>query len=310
MLFGSVPTEVIELPFAVPFLTRLFIRCLLPVLLLGGCTFVSVAYNHADTAVHWIADDYFDFDADQSAQFQQGLRRVHAWHREYELPRYASLFFEAARRIEGGLKPADLEWAERMLRERYQALAQAAAPDLAEVLSTLTPDQRAAMEDNFARTNRKFRKEYLAGTPEQRERKRVKKALDRVEEWVGPLEPGQERHVRTLLEALPDTAEERYAHRLARQQAFRELLDAGLPPAKLEAGLVRWMLAWETGRSAEHQRLSAQWRRQMGEFLLELVSMLGWRQRTHLMGKLRDYARQFDRLSDQHVVRALDPGGG
>lgn len=277
---------------------RLRLLLLLPLLLLAtACSMVNVAYNNADSALRWRAGDYFEFEPEQWTLFGQGLKRVHTWHRRAELPQYAALCDEAAARVEAGLKAADLDWAEAALRGRYAVLVEHSAGDLAAVLATLKPEQLPAIDAKFLRVNEKFHDEHLAGSVTERERKRVREALKKLEGWVGELDAAQTERLRALLAALPQSSAQRHQHRQKRQQELRSLLAAQLPPERLAPALRQWLLAWESGRSAEHERLSKQWRLQGRQLLLELDAMLTPAQRAHLAAELRRYASEFRALS-------------
>lgn len=281
-------------------LPRISLRqLLLPLLLLllSGCSIVTVAYNNVDMAIRWVVSDYFDFNTLQQAQFERDLRRVHAWHRREELPKYAMLCTETARRVEAGLKPADLDWMDDAMEARREALMHYVAGDLAAVLGTMEPAQFSTMDTKFAKENAKFRKEHLDGTPEALEKKRVKRSLERIEDWVGTLEPNQKERVTAMVKAFPQSAEHRYAHRATRQRMLRELLEARLPKDKLEESLRQWLVDWGNGRSTEHERVWAQWVQQLRQLMLELDAMMTPKQRLHLTQKLHGYAKDFTLLS-------------
>ncbi len=271
--------------------------CLFLPLLLSGCSVINVAYNNVDIAIRWLFDDYFDFNTRQQAQFNLDLQRVHAWHRREELPKYAMLCTETARRIEAGLKSADLDWMDNAMEARREALMHYAAGDLASVLGTMEPAQFGVMDTKFAKENAKFRKEHLDGTPETLEKKRVKKSLERIEDWVGTLESNQKERIAAMVKAFPQSAEHRYMHRATRQKMLRELLEAKLPKDKLEEGLRQWLTDWGNGRTAEHERVWVQWVKQLRQLILELDAMLTPKQRLHLTQKLHGYAKDFTVLS-------------
>ena len=270
---------------------------LLSPLLLSGCSVINVAYNNVDMAIRWLVDDYFDFNTRQQAQFNLDLQRVHAWHRREELPKYAMLCTETARRVEAGLKPADLDWMDNAMEARREALMHYAAGDFADVLATMEPVQFSVIDTKFAKENAKFRKEHLDGTPETLEKKRVKRSLERIEDWVGTLEPNQKERITTMVQAFPQSAEHRYMHRATRQKMLRELLEARLPKDKLEEGLRQWLTDWRNGRTAEHERVWVQWVKQLRQLMLELDAMLTPKQRLHLTQKLHGYAKDFTVLS-------------
>ncbi len=274
-------------------------KTLLPLLflLLSGCSLVTVAYNNVDMAIRWVASDYFDFNTHQQAQFERNVQRVHAWHRKEELPKYAMLCSEMAKRVETGLKPSDLDWMDNAVEARREALMHYAAGDLAGVLGTMEPAQFGAMDTKFAKENVKFRKENLDGTPEALEKKRVKRSLERIEDWVGALEPNQKERITAMVKDFPQSAEHRYVHRATRQKMLRELLEAKLPKDKLEEGLRQWLVDWGNGRTTEHERAWAQWVKQLRQLMLELDAMLTPKQRLHLTQKLHGYAKDFTVLS-------------
>ena len=281
-------------------LPRISLRqLLLPLLLLllSGCSVVTVAYNNVDMAIRWVVSDYFDFNTHQQVQFDRDLQRVHAWHRREELPKYAMLCAETAKRVEAGLKPVDLDWMDNAMEARREALMHYVAGDLAGVLGTMEPTQFSIMDTKFAKENAKFRKEHLDGTSEALEKKRVKRSLERIEDWVGTLEPNQKERVTAMVKTFPQSAEHRYAHRATRQKMLRELLETRLPKDKLEEGLRQWLTDWGNGRSTEHERVWAQWVKQLRQLMLELDAMLTPKQRLHLTQKLHGYAKDFTLLS-------------
>ncbi|MDO8438056.1 MAG: DUF6279 family lipoprotein [Nitrosomonadaceae bacterium] len=281
-------------------LPRISLRqLLLPLLLLllSGCSVINIAYNNVDMAIRWVVSDYFDFNTHQQAQFNRDLQRAHTWHRREELPKYAMLCTETARRVEAGLKPADLDWMDNAVEARRETLMYYVAGDLAGVLGTMEPAQFSIMDTKFAKENAKFRKEHLDGTSEALEKKRVKRSLERIEDWVGTLEPGQKERGTEMVKAFPQNAEHRYAHRATRQKMLRELLETRLPKDKLEEGLGQWLTDWGNGRSAEHERVWAQWVKQLRQLMLELDAMLTPKQRLHLTQKLHGYAKDFTLLS-------------
>jgi len=266
---------------------------------LAACSMVNVAYNNADTAAYWYFDDYFDFNSGQRALFDQGLQRIHVWHRRVEVPKYAALCSEAAVRVEVGLKRGDLDWLEGALRTRFNVLVQHSSGELASAFAAMEPAQLTSLDKKFAKSNAKFIKDNLSGASDQRDNKRIKQSLERIVDWVGDLKPEQEASVAALLKAMPRMAEHSYAHRLVRQKVLRGIFAANLDKDKLEVALNQWMIGWESGRSAEHERLWAQWLEQNRQLILKLTSMLTSQQRVHLTTKLRRFAEDFKRLHDQ-----------
>ena len=254
------------------------------VLLLSGCSLINVAYNHADTVAYWYFDDYFEFNRGQRALFDQGLQRIHAWHRKAELPKYAALSSATALRVEAGFKQADLDWLENALRDRYNELANRSASDLAVVFATIEPLQLSVLDNTLAKSNAKYVKEHLSGTEEERDKKRFKDALSRIEDWVGALNSARETNMLAMLKAMPRMGEQRYAHRLARQKTLREILVGKPEKNMLESALRDWMVNWQSGRTEEHERLWRSWEEQNRQLILRLSATLTPQQRSYLAG--------------------------
>lgn len=276
------------------------IGVLTPALLTTGCLLSKLGYQNAETLARWGVADYLDLTPDQERELTRALDAIHTWHRRTELPLYASIALEAARRIERGLQPADLDWAESVYQARYAALTRRAARELAGVAATVTPDQLVKMDRRLAQENARYRAKRLKPKSERIGRQ-VDEALETIEDWVGPLEKGQERWLGGRLAALPETAEHEYAQRLARQRALRELVTVPAQRDQLTAGLERWLIGWDAGRTAEHERLHAEWLRQGKRLLLDLDRSLTPRQRAHAGERLREYAAKFQAWSRRPV---------
>src|SRR5512140_182105 len=118
-----------------------FALLLLALASLAGCSGVRLAYNHADTVVHWMANDDFALEGAQEEDFKGRLARFHAWHRSEEMPHYSVLMTSAGDKLADGLTAGELLWAWQSVKGRYRRMAAHAAPELAAVLATLTPAQ-------------------------------------------------------------------------------------------------------------------------------------------------------------------------
>ena len=117
---------------------------------LAACAFTKFAYNQADTVMAWLADDYFDLDAQQKAEFQKRFDRFHQWHRFEQLPDYAQFMKVARSRMQDGLTQEDVMWFVDGLKARTRAAAQKAAPEAAPLLATLTPAQIENLQKKWA----------------------------------------------------------------------------------------------------------------------------------------------------------------
>ena len=265
----------------------------------SACTFTRFAYNQADTVTSWLADDYFDFDPVQKAEFHKRFERFHAWHRYEQLPEYAQFMKAARTRMQDGLSRDDITWFVDGLKARTRTAAQKAAPEAAPLLATLTPAQIENLQRKWAKENRKYVAERkVNGTLEERREAEGRRIIKHLKEWLAPLTSDQEARVMQLARELPRLERERYAERLRRQKEFLEVLahrNEDLP--RFTQRLTEWMAHWERGRSAEYQRqVDASWQKR-ADLFLAIDRMLTPAQRTASLERIENYANDFTQLA-------------
>ena len=169
---------------------------LLAVVLLSACSVTRLAYEHADTYLRWQANKYFDFEGEPAVELKARIAAFLGWHRAHALPEYAKYAEEASRRMLRGIKREDLEWGYDSFRAHVRGTLGAAASEMAPLLDRLSPEQIGHLEQRLAEENRKFAREQLHGTVEERSERRFKRNLKRLEEWYGPFSHEQAERVR------------------------------------------------------------------------------------------------------------------
>jgi hypothetical protein len=273
------------------------VRAALAGLLLGlalqGCSVTRVAYDHADVFLRWQANYYFDFEGEQAEELDRGLAAFLAWHRARALPEYARLADEAAGRMLRGIKREDLDWSydavQAQVREALVAAAQQAAP----LLDGLSPEQIGHLERRLAEENRKFAKEFLQGTMEERQQRRVKRNVERLEEWFGELDEAQVERVRRYSQRTPFSAELRDRDRRRRQAELLAMLRA----KEAKRRLAGWARDWDGGRAPEYAAATRATHEEYVALLLDLDRMLSPAQRERAAGRFRRYGVLFDSLA-------------
>jgi hypothetical protein len=269
----------------------------LPVLLLAllvqGCSVSRVAYNNADVVLRWQAGYYFDVEGEQSDQFDRGLAAVLAWHRSAALPQYARLANEMAARLQRGIKRQDLEWSYDALREQIRQTLVAAAGESAGLLDRLSPEQIEHFVGQLAEENRKFAKKEVQGTVEQLHKRRMKRNLERLEEWFGPLEKAQEERVLEYDARAPLTGALRERDRKRRQAEFLAMLRA----RDAKRRLAPLLESWESDREPAYAQAMHATRDEYMKLLLDLDRTLSAEQRAHAVARLRRFGELFDSLA-------------
>ena len=151
------------------------------------------------------------------------------------------------------------------------------------------------LEKRLAEENRKFAKERMQGSMEERNQRRVKRNVDRLEEWFGPLSDAQVERVRSYSARAPFSAELQDVDRRRRQAEFLAMLRAREAHRRLAA----FAQDWDAGRTAEYADAARRTRTEYVSLLLDLDKTLSAEQRQHVVARIRRYSALFDSLNRQ-----------
>ena len=268
---------------------------------LVSCSFTKFAYNQADTVALWTVDEYFDLEGAQRDEFNKRFQRFYSWHRYEQLPEYAQFMRAAHDRMQAGISREDVLWFSDGIRTRVRMMARKAAPDAAALLATLTPAQVENLQRKLDKENRKYlRERKVNGTLEERQEAEAKRIIKQIEEWLAPLDDGQERRITALARELPQLERERYADRLRRQKEFLALLShRNEDPQRFTARVTEWMVNWDKGRSSEYQRqIEASWQKR-AELFVAADRMLSSDQRKVALRRVNGYVEDFTHLASR-----------
>ena len=286
----------------------LMVPLLLLIAVIAGCSALRIGYRHADTYLAWRADEYFDFNAQQKAGFDERLKRLLAWHRYEQLPEYVAFVEAAVKKGQAGLKRDDIMWFVDGIKARYRTIVQHGMDDAVDMLVTLTPDQIVALQNQWDKDNRKFVKERaLDGSPEERKRERQKRVKDEIKDWTGHLTDEQEEKITALFEAVPFINHLRHQDRIRRQKEFLEVQKLRGNKQAFRQRLQAWLPDWEKGRTPEFERLSAEVYDKRIQFYIAVEKILTPEQREHVWQRLQKFADDFRSLSKKPAAAGGDP---
>jgi len=269
--------------------------CALLLTLLQACSPTRVAYDNADVFLRWQANYYLDFQGEQSEDLDRRLAAFLAWHRGAALPIYARLGNEAAARLQRGLAREDLEWGYDAVRAQIREALGRAAAESGELLDGLRAEQIEHLAQRLEEENRKFAKERMQGTLEERQQRRAKRNVERLEDWFGTLSEAQVARIERYSARAPLSAELQDRDRRRRQAEFLAMLRAREARQKL----AKWAQDWEAGRAHEYARAVRATRDEYMDLLLDLDRMLVPDQREHAARRLRRFAGLFEELARQ-----------
>ncbi len=189
-------------------------------LLLGvaGCSALRIGYSTAPELVYWWLDRYVDLDDTQTPQVRAALRQWFAWNRRAQVPDYAALLVRAQAEVVADTTPARVcEWQAEVVKRAHVAFDRI-APDVAELMLTITPQQVSHLEQRYAKLNAEHRDDFLQPDPRRRAEAARKRVIERAETLYGRLDDAQRERIDEGLKRSPFDPEVWLAERRARQQ--------------------------------------------------------------------------------------------
>lgn len=161
---------------------------LLSLVLSAGCTnsklIISPLYNRLDDQIRGEFNKLGDWNEEQTAQFEAALGTYHVWHRQSELPKYATLISNAARSVAQPGITTEMDVKNWLgTAEQYSRAARECHPInfLFDLTKSITDKQVNFIERRFAREQRKNRDKYSSRTPEER----IEYRLKNIDKWAG-----------------------------------------------------------------------------------------------------------------------------
>jgi hypothetical protein len=207
------------------YLQRLSMLLLIAMMtVVSGCTSVKFTYDHGDTLLYWWLNAYVDLDGDQSAWVKKDIDGLFQWHRKTQLKQYSAMMTKAQRQLAGDVTQADLLADYKEIKTYTEQLAMRAVPDLADLARSVKPDQIAQMEKKFNKNNEDYRKKFLKGDLEKRQKARFDKSMEQFDLWFGSFNSEQKAILRKASDARPMDSEIFLAERIRRQQKIAATL--------------------------------------------------------------------------------------
>ena len=260
---------------------------------LAGCSGVRMAYDNADTFIRWRLLQFLDVHGEQADELDERIARFMRWHRANALPKYARDAEDAARRLERGLSREDLVWGYDIFIGHGREAMRAAADEVAPLLDRLTPEQVRHIEQRVAEENRKFAREYLRGSEQERRGQRARRIVERLEDWLGNLSKAQIEAVERFSARAPLLDELRDRDNRRIQGEILALIRAHETKQRLGDKVV----SWDRGRDPAYVAARAANVQEFNTLLLEVNRVATPEQRARVVAELRRYSQEFRALA-------------
>lgn len=268
--------------------------------LLTGCSALRFAYDNADTYLRWRAGSYLDVHGEDSEELDERIQAFMAWHRAQALPKYVRIAEDSAQRLSRGLSRPDLVWGYDAVTGQVKESLYAAAERIAPMLDRLTPEQVAHLEERFGEDNRRFAREFLRGTEEERRQRRTRRTVERMEDWVGRLTQPQLERIQRYSAAAPLLDHFRDHDRRRLQAEFLSAVRA----REAKKRLPQRAADWQQGRDAQYVAANDAWQRELFALALDLDRMLTPEQRARAVAQMRRYAQDLRVLAARPATGA------
>lgn len=276
-------------------------------LLLGACSAIRIGYNNADSLIVYSLDDYLDLSSEQSTLARQRANALLAWHRSTQLRDYVQMIDAARAKLAGTVTPTDVLAFNDALNNRLATLGDRAAPELAQLALTFTPEQLERLGQKLTTDTSKARRELVRFAGKESIDDRVKKSAERVDDWFGSITPAQREQLRLALTERPASGEWWIAERERRQRELLAVLhriQSEQPSASVATSWLReFFTELRSSPDAQRRAKMAEFRRSNAELIANLINGATPEQRAHLSAKLGSYAEDFSALAEARLVQ-------
>lgn len=284
----------------------IFRHCFLMILcaLLTSCAAVKLTYNNADTLVYFWLDSYVDFTVDQKVTAKNDIQTFHAWHRQTQLPTFATMAQTLQKQVQGNVTSTQLcaNW-EQVQTTLLPPVTTYLEPVVLRLVTQLSPDQITSIEEKYAKTNRKWLEEWQPKTIRELHKNSEKLIRERLENLYKKLSNEQLKILREHIATSPFDSKIAYGERLDRQrdvvatlkniQSKKLTYDNAKEP--LRALLQRSLMSPNPAYRAYTERV----KQSNCELYAKLHNNTTPEQRAYALQTLKDYERDFKILQVQ-----------
>ena len=172
-------------------------------LLLSACSRVNLAYQHLDTLIPWMLDDYLDMSASQQSRVKAQLREHQAWHCHTQLP----VYLDGLERLQREAREPRVE--SQTLRAHYRnmqhaigVIAERISPSAIELLGDLDARQLDYLRSTLEEKHQELHEEFVEPPLPRQIRDRAERMQERIEHWSGPLDAAQRQRILQWAHAL------------------------------------------------------------------------------------------------------------
>lgn len=214
---------------------------------LSGCSMVRLSYDQGPRLAWWWLDGYVDFGREQKTLAKHAIQQWFDWHRSAQLSEYADWLSAVRSQFNDPLTPEQVcRWSDELqgvIAPSFDHAVQLGAP----VVLSLGEAQWHYLEQRFAKSNDKLRRDYLQPNSKDRLKASIKRSVKRIENLYGNIDEKQRNLVTASIETSPFNPEAWLLERQRRQRvtlSTLEQLTTESTPAKQAADILRTLVEY------------------------------------------------------------------
>jgi hypothetical protein len=190
----------------------------LPMVWMGGCSSIPLAYNNGPQLAWWWIDAYLDFSGAQTPPVKQAIDQLFDWHRSTQIALYLPLLTAAQSQVsEATTATLACRWQDQV-RERLDPTLERLLGSAADLLPSLGEAQFKHLEKRYTKVLAELRDDFLQPDLAERHTQSVKRALERAERLYGRLAEPQRQVISAGVAASPFNPDLWWQERQRRQR--------------------------------------------------------------------------------------------
>lgn len=272
-------------------------------LALSACSAIKLGYSNLPNLAYWWLDGYVDFSDEQAPLARDELARLHAWHRQQELPQVLDLLARMEQSAAGEVSAGQACSYLGEVQQRLKAVQERAEAPVLAIAATLTGRELRHVQRKFRRNNEAFQKEWIHVTREEQVSRRFDKSLERLETIYGRLDPAQRNLLRQRLDQSVYDPARSHAEMQRRQQelltVLRRVAQRGTPQDEARTLLRSWFARIERAPDPAYRAYQDTLRQEGCDTFAAVHQATNAAQREQAVRRLRAYQRDLRELMAQ-----------
>lgn len=272
--------------------------------LFSGCSMMRFGYDQGPRLTWWWLDGYVDFSREQKPHAKQAIQQWFGWHRSAQLSEYADWLSAVRSQINDPLTPEQVcRWSDELqdiIAPAFDHAVQLGTP----IVLSLGEAQWRYLEQRYAKSNDKLRRDYLQPNPKDRLKASIKRSDKRIENLYGNIDERQRNLIIASIETSPFNPEAWLLERQRRQQvtlSTLEQLATESTPAEQAAAILRTLVEY-TYRSDDpgYRAYQVSLAGYTCGFIARMHNSTTQSQRQHAHGKLKSWETDLRTLMPDH----------